>query len=435
MGAGPGDYGMMATKSSDTPGNTGTRMRHLRFIFLTQYYPPEPGAASLRLQAMAQELTRLGHEVTVVTAFPHHLGARQTETTRGRIRVEETVRGIRVFRTWIFRVATGRFWLRLMNYFSFVVSSWLGLARVGPADYLLVESPPLFLGITAYLYGRWRRVPYILSVSDLWPASAVALGLVRNRALIWATRLLERFLYRRAAYVSCVTEGIREGVLATGAVDANRVLFFPNGVDLALFRRSVPDTDLVARLGVAGRHVFLYPGTLGYAQGLDVIIEAADLLRDREDIRFLLVGEGPVKRHLMDEAARRGLDNVLFEPLQPVERMAAYLSLARGVVVPLKRHALFRGARPSKVFPAWAAEVPVIYVGEGEMSRLVEESGGGLVVPPEDSPALAMAVDFLARIGDDEWRLMGRSGYRYVEGQYSWGHIARRWLTGLTAGG
>ncbi|MDA8192860.1 MAG: glycosyltransferase family 4 protein [Thermaerobacter sp.] len=405
----------------------------MRFLLLTQYYPPEPGAASLRLEAMAQELTRHGHAVAVVTAKPHHLGARRGRFGRWPV-VREEVRGIPVLRTWIWRVPQGRFWLRLLNYFSFVITGFWGLLQSGRPDFLIVESPPLFLGITAYVYHRLFRVPYILSVSDLWPESAVALGLVTNRTIIGVTRWLELFLYRHAAFVSGVTEGICQTVAESG-LPAQRVLFFPNGVDPALFRRVEPGSDLIVRLGLTQKKIFLYPGTVGYAQGLDVIVEAADILREQPDIVFLLVGDGPVRSALEEDVARRGLKNVRFEPLQPVERMAAYFSLAQAVIVPLRRHKLFRGARPSKVFPAWAVGIPVIFSGEGEMADLIDSAQGGVVVPPEDAGALAMAVDFMARLTDHEWQAMGQNGHRFVMEHYTWSAIVDRWLKGLVSGG
>lgn len=406
-------------------------MKTMRFLFLTQYYPPEPGAASLRLQAMAQQLMRHGHRVEVVTAFPHHLGTKRETAHKGRFLFTETVNGVPVTRTWIWPVPPGRFWLRLINYFSFVVTSFWGLLRSKRPDFVIVESPPLFLGITAYIYGLVRQVPYILSVSDLWPESAVALGLVKNRQVIKWSERLEYFLYRHAAYVSGVTEGICRTVRETKTIASDRVLFFPNGVDTELFRPVPPSAELADRLGVRGKHVFLYPGTLGYAQGLEVVLGAAELLRDRSDIVFLLVGEGPVKASLMKQVEQKNLTNVKFEALQPVERMSLYFALARAVVVPLRKHKLFAGARPSKVFPAWAAGVPVIFVGEGEMAELIEVAGGGMVTPPEDDFGLSMAVDFLSRITDHEWRVMAAAGRDYVLEHYTWQGIADRWIKGV----
>ncbi len=409
-------------------------MKSMRFLFLTQYYPPEPGAASIRLQAMAHQLQRHGHEVEVVTAFPHHLGAKRQGGRPGRWRFTEEVNGVPVTRTWIWAVSPGRFWFRLLNYFSFVFTSLFALLKSRRPDYVIVESPPLFLGITAFCYGWFKRVPYILSVSDLWPESAIALGLVKNPLLIGLTRRLEHFLYRHAAYVSGVTEGICRTIVETKTIEPERVLFFPNGVDVALFSPKDTSIDLAHVLGLAQKRVFLYPGTLGYAQGLEIILDAAEMLGDHPEIAFLLVGEGPVKASLQAEAQARGLSNLIFEPLQPVERMTEYFALARGVVVPLRRHKLFAGARPSKVFPAWAAGIPVIFAGEGEMATLIEEAGGGLVVPPEDGAGLAMAVEFLSRISDFEWKTMGQAGRDYVLARYTWERIADQWLLGLHHG-
>jgi len=420
----PGILGLLA----------GTEVDGLKFILLTQYYPPEPGAASIRLQAMARQLIRYGHQVTVVTAQAHHLGAKEKDG-RGSFRAyRETIQGIPVIRAWIWRVRPGRFWLRLINYFSFVVTSFFALWRAGAADYVIVESPPLFLGMTAWAYQTLRGVPYILSVSDLWPESAVALGLVTQPTVIRLARRLEWFLYRHAALVSGVTQGILDGIRDTGQVPPHRLLFFPNGVDPAVFRRGAPDGDLRRRMNPDRYKIFLYPGTLGYAQGLTIILDAADHLRQRSDIRFLLVGDGPVRAELIRQVDQRGLTNVWFEPLQPADRMPQYFALARAVVVPLRRHPLFRGARPSKVFPAWAAGVPVIYCGEGEMAELVEEAQAGRVVPPEDGEALAQAVVELADLPDADWTVLSQNGERFVREHYTWDRIGDAWIQAFHAG-
>lgn len=397
-------------------------------LMLTQYYPPEPGAASVRLQAMARELVRNGWRVKVVTAFPHHLGYRDHQY-RMKVAVKEQDGPIPVVRTWVWVVPTGRIWRRLLNYFSFVATSLVGLSRMGPADYLLVESPPLFLGLSAYLYCRMHRIPYIFSVSDLWPESAVALGFLKNRLAIRLAEALEHFLYRHAYRVSAVTEGIREHVAAV--VGADRVLFAPNGVDLNKFPAVPPDRALARELGIEGKKVFLYPGTLGYAQGLEVIVGAAQELRSETDIVFLLVGDGPVKKDLEQKVAAMNLSNVVFEDLQPVERMPLYLALACAVVVPLRRHRLFSGARPSKVFPAWSAGVPVIFSGEGEMASVMEASHAGMTVPPGDVLALAEAVLTMAKMSTQEVQEMGQRGRAFVAEHYTWPKIMDHWLDGL----
>ncbi len=397
----------------------------MRFLIVTQYFPPEVGAPQIRLLALAQELGHRGHEVEVVTALPNYPRGRIFDGYRGRFMMRDAVGAIPVVRTWLYP-ATGRGMVRrTAGYLSFTVTALVGCLLARRPDYVVVESPPLFLGITAVLYGAIRRVPYIFNVSDLWPASAAQLGMVTNRAFLAGARWLERRLYRRARWLSGQTEGIRAGIRAVRGA-GTPVLFLPNGVDTHLFQPAPPDRAWVGEDELA----FTFAGTHGYAQGLDVILGAAELTRSEPAIVYLLVGEGPDKRRLQESAAARGLDNVRFAPAQPVTAMPAILSASRASIVPLLGLEIFRGARPSKIMTALACETPVILSGEGEAAALITESGAGLVVPPEDPQALACAVRCLA--GDPQAAAaMGRRGRELAVAEFGWEGIVGKWLAGM----
>jgi len=407
----------------------GAFERTVRFLLLTQYFPPEVGAPQVRLLALAHQLQALGQQVTVVTAMPNYPAGVVRADYRGRWLVREEVDGVPVVRTRIY-AATGRGVARRMaGYLSFCATSIVGCLLADPPDYVLVESPPLFLGATAWLVGLLRRAPYVMIVSDLWPASARDLGIITNRYALGLAGMLERFLYRRSARVAGVTHGICEAVAET--IGTERVMFLPNGVDTTTF---CPQGDGAGGLLRPGEVGFLYAGTHGYAQGLDLILGAADLLRGRPEIVFLLVGEGPEKARLQDLARERGLTNVRFEDPRPSRDMPPVFTAARASIVPLLDRPLFRGARPSKIFPSLACCTPVIYSGVGEAADLVESSGAGLVVPPERPAELAAAVRHLA---DDPGlaAALGAAGRRLVERDYSWSAIAERWLAELPARG
>jgi colanic acid biosynthesis glycosyl transferase WcaI len=391
----------------------------LRFLILTQYFPPEVGAPQVRLLAMGKELKSQGHDVRVVTAMPSYPRGRVFAGYRGRWRLSEEIDGLPVTRTWI-HAATGSGFGRLAGYVSFAMTSFLECLRGARPDYLFVESPPLFLGATAWLASRLRRTSYIFNVSDLWPESAVAMGLVTNRFLIGMAKGLERFSYRHAAAVCAVTEGIRDEIAKTSG--AARVLLLPNGVDVKMFRRVDGSEGPVA--------MFVFAGTHGYAQGLDVVVEAARSLSSRPDIRFLFVGDGPEKNRLVELA--RDMPSIEFRDAVPVREMPRIFSSARASIVPLRKLELFKGARPSKVLPSLACETPVIYSGEGETAALLEREGCGLAVEPECPEKLAEAVE---RLADDPalGRAMGRRGRALVEREYSWEHITDRWLHELGA--
>ncbi len=266
-----------------------------RFLILTQHFPPEVGAAQIRLHAFAKQLQANGHQVRVVTAMPNYPRGEVFPDYRGKRRMTEDLDGLHISRTWIVP-ATGRNVIkRLVSYFSFAFSSFPAGMREPRPDFIIVESPPLFLGLTAYACSRLRRVPYILNVSDLWPASARELGIVRNRTLLWFGERLERFLYKKAYRITGQTDGIRTYIAAIAGPAKVMVLY--NGVNTSDFRpNATASVPWIAPHEIA----FLYAGTLGYAHSWNVILEAAELAALAPGHRFSSGGrrsrEGPDDR-------------------------------------------------------------------------------------------------------------------------------------------
>ncbi|NLM20152.1 MAG: glycosyltransferase family 4 protein [Peptococcaceae bacterium] len=401
----------------------------MRILLLTQYFRPEKGAAQVRLWELSKGLRKEGHDVTVVTAFPNHPEGIIPPEYRGKFFLQEEMEGIKVLRTWIYPVRRGRFWLRLLNYFSFVFSSLYGIMRSGPQDLIIVESPPLFIGFTAILASRLKRAPYIFNVADLWPESAVQLGLVTNKHLIAMCEWLEKLFYRKAKKLSAQSQGIVEGIKNKG-IPARDILWLPNGVDTELFRPREKDRELEASLGLEGKFIILYAGTMGYAHGLEVALEAAAILEKEEDIFFLLVGDGSQRPELEKIAQEKDLKNVRFIDFQPLEVIPRYFSLSSINLSTLRRYKLSEGVRPAKVFPSLASGQPLIYVGEGEGAEIVKESGGGVVLEPENPELLAQTILRLKN-NPAYCRELATKGREYVVHNYSWSNIIKRWLAGL----
>jgi len=404
----------------------------VRFVVLTQYYPPECGAPQTRLAAVARELVRAGHEVEVVTALPNYPAGRIFDAYRGKPYVRELRDGITVHRTWLY-AASGGGARRMLNYASFTASCVAGLLRVRRPDYLFVESPPLFLSVPAWLMAHRWGVPVIFNVADLWPDSVRQMGILRDGLLLRSAEKLEAWTYRAATFVNAVTEGMAATLIRDKQVPPEKVLFLPNGADTTMFRPMPPDAALAAALGVTGKRVILYAGTVGYAQGLDVALEAMEQIRESDPgVMLLIVGGGSDKPRLQELAAAKRLPNVKF--LDPVDlpMVNRLYSLACAGLATLRDLPLFDGARPSKILPAMAAGKPVLYSGRGEGARLVTEASAGLVTPPENAAALAGAI---RRVTQDaasaaDWAACGR---RYVEEHLSWEAVVARWLAELRA--
>lgn len=389
----------------------------MRIIFLTQYFPPETGAPQNRLFATAKALQANGAEVTVLTAMPNYPDMRIHAAYRGRLHVREVMDGLLVHRAWLF-VSTGKgIVARLCNYFSFVFTSLLvGLFKLKKADVLLVESPPLFLGITAMLLARLKGAKLVFNVSDLWPESAVQLRLVTNKAMIGASTWLEERCYRAAALITGQTQGIMRNI--SGRFPKKDVLWVPNGVDFAALADAgeVPASDIRSRLGIAPDALLLtYAGILGHAQGLHVVLQAAALLRDRKDIHFILVGDGPEKDRLLALKQHLAPVNVHFVDRMPRRELLALMRSIDAVVVPLLRNDLFKGAIPSKIFEALALRKPVLLGVDGEARELfIEQGRAGLYFEPESAPDLArVAAQY---VGDRALVLeQGAHGESYVK--------------------
>jgi glycosyltransferase involved in cell wall biosynthesis len=401
----------------------------MRILILTQYFTPEIGGPQTRLRSMATELKRLGHEVEIVTGMPNYPRGEIFPAYRGRIYCREDFAGILVHRVWLY-AAMGGGLSRVLNYGSFAITALFGLMRANKPDYIFVESPPLLLSISGYIAGRLRGAPFILNVADLWPDAIVDGGFIRNKFLIRSIEAMEKWSYEKAAYVNAVTEGIRDALLARKKLPAEKVLFLPNGVDTDRFQPREEDFELKASLGLDGKQIVLWAGTLGYAHGLENVMRAAKLLRGRTEIHFLFVGDGSAKSSLQAMARELALSNVTFlDPVQ-ADRLPPYFSIAACGLASLADLPIHAGARPSKIFPVLASGKPLIFVGRGEGARLVNHAGGGIVVAPGDPAALADAVLQIVE-NPAEASKFGRLGREFVEKNLQWSQLVDSWVSNL----
>jgi len=399
--------------------------RPLTVTFLTHYYPPELGAPQARLSELARRLSEHGVKVIVVTGMPNYPTGKVFDGYRGKWWTHEEVAGVTVHRTWVIPAPNKGFLKRIINHLSFCLSSLSAIEHLGPVDVIFVESPPLLIGLPALVFSWAARAPMVFNVSDIWPQSAVELGAIRNPLAIRLAEMLEESLYRRATRVTVVTQGILES-LAKRGVPRQKLFLLTNAVDTSTYRPLPPDEKLASELGLDGRKVFLYAGTHGMAQGLDVILETAKLTKD-SNILFLFAGEGADKEHLVARAQAEHIDNVRFLPNQQRAVMPSLLNLAYATIIPLRHLDIFRSALPSKMFESMATGRPIVGALEGEAARLIEEANCGVVVKPEDPTALHDAVVKLAA-EPELAKGLGDNGRKYVVQKFDRTVVAERFL-------
>jgi len=397
----------------------------VKILILTQYFPPEVGAAQNRLWNLACRLKQKGAEVTVLTGMPNYPKMRIFDGYRKKCYVKENLHDIRVNRCWLYAGTSKSIFPRLLNYFSFVITSFFtGWFRLGRFDYILCESPPLFLGISAVLLKKLKRAKLIFNVSDLWPESAEKLGLVSSRFLLNLTTRLEECLYRSSFIITGQTKGIVQNI--SQRFPGKTVYWLKNGIDLASYE-NLPSKDVSWRResGFAeDDFVLLYAGILGHAQGLEVVLKAADLLKNNKRIRFIIVGAGPERDKLVKMKDALSLDNTFFFDSMPRPELLKIIAGVDVAVIPLRKIDLFKGAIPSKIFENLAMRKPILLGVEGEAKEMfIEEGNAGLAFVPEDEHDLAAKAELL--FGDRQLtNNLGENGYRYVSRMFNWDSIA-----------
>lgn len=403
-----------------------------KLLILTQYYPPEIGAPQNRLHELAVRLKAAGVHVEVLTALPNYPRMEIMEAYKKGKNREEEIDGISVHRSWIYVSHSKGIISRLLNYFSFVVSAYFRGRKLPNFDYLMVESPPLFLGYTALALRRKLKAKLIFNVSDLWPESAEKLGVVTNQRLLKLAYNLEAKCYRNAHLITGQTQGIVDDI--QHRFPEKKVYWLPNGVDVSYYNpKEINPSDLRTKLGFSDSDLILfYGGILGHAQGLEVILKAAERTKNSPSIKYILQGAGPEKEKLLALKKDLELNNVYF--LEPVSKqeMPGILAAIDVALVPLKNLPLFQGAIPSKVFEALAMEVPLLLGVDGEAKRhFIDKANAGLFFEPENDVDLAEKASWLSE-NRTALKTKGTNARTYVSQHFNRNQIALNFLKKLS---
>jgi glycosyltransferase involved in cell wall biosynthesis len=398
----------------------------MKIAIYSHYFVPEIGAPSARIYDLSREWISRGHSVQVATCFPNHPVGVLYPGYQSRWYGRETLDGIDVHRHWTYVTPNKGMLKKTIGHVSLLPSSLWSARRMERPDVVIGTSPTFFAAIAAEEIARWRGLPFVMEVRDLWPAVFVELGVLKNRAMIRALERLELWLYRRAARVVTVTESFRADLIRRG-IPAEKVVTIPNGANVDFWTPSRDDHGLRARLGLEGKFVALYIGAHGISQALAALLAAATAVRHDDRIRFVFVGEGAEKERLVASARAQELNNVLF--LDPVakEEVRDFYAMADVCLVPLRDIPLFDTFIPSKMFEMMSMARPIVASVRGEAAAILDQSGGAIVVPPEDSEAIADAVLRLAAAPSLS-ESMGMRGREFVAARYSRRSLADSYL-------
>jgi len=376
----------------------------MHILFLTDNFFPEVNAPASRTFEHVREWVALGARVTVITCAPNFPHGKVFDGFQNRLWQCQMIDGVRVIRVWSFIAANEGFVLRIFDYISFMITATLASLFVLKVDVVIGTSPQFFTVCAAWVVGRLKRIPWVFELRDIWPESIKAVGAMRDSFTIRLLERLELFLYRQATCIISVTQSFKSNLIQRG-IDGKKVEVVTNGVDLAHFMPQQKDQELSSELGLRDRFVAGYIGTHGMAHGLEILLEAAQLIQSYpsgENISILLLGNGAKKAELIANAESRGLTNVLFLDSISKAEVTRYWSLLDISIIHLRKTELFASVIPSKLFECMGMGIPVLHGVAGESAQIVLAEQIGEVFDSENANQL---VELLLDLKTDSSRI------------------------------
>jgi colanic acid biosynthesis glycosyl transferase WcaI len=384
----------------------------VRILLIAQYYWPETIGAGTWIRQLAIDLSRKGHQVTVLTAFPTYPQGRVFPGYSNSVLLREELDGIKVIRTYIFPAAGKSFWPRAASFGSFCMSAlWGGLLTPRP-DVIYAILPPLPLGWTAELLGLLRFAPVVINIQDIYPDIAISLGYLRNTFAIRVFQKMERSIYQHAIAVVVLADAFRMNLIGKG-VPPGKIYTIPNWVDMEAIQPASKSNSVRTSLVADGNLLVVYSGGMGINTCLDGVVEAARILAN-ESHQFVMFGEGAYKESLEAKARGYRLQNLRFLPFVRTEEYPQTLAASDLQIVVLNEAAT-NASLPSKVLKIMASGRPVLAIAQpdSELSKLVKKAECGVTVSPNDAEGIARTIRQLAR-EPERLDAMGQCSRRYA---------------------
>tara|TARA_B100002051_G_C16744951_1_gene646921 strand:- start:2749 stop:3933 length:1185 start_codon:yes stop_codon:yes gene_type:complete len=375
---------------------------------------PETGAPQARLSELAKFLKQNGHKVTILTSMPNYPTGKIFKGYHGLLRIEE-IDGIKIIRCYIYPSNSKNIILRLINYFSFVISSLLiGIIYLPRSNYLITESPPLFLGISGFILSKIKKSKWVFNVSDLWPESAVVLGIIKDGFALKISQKLEEFCYKKSWMVTGQSNEIVQNIKER--FPEKLVHKFSNGVDINTYNKS-NKSKILTKWSKNKKFTAVYAGLHGIAQGLDQLIFAAKEMENLSlNVQIILIGDGLEKKKLVEHSKKLKLKNVTFVGIQEKKLMPAIWASADIAIISLKKYII--GAVPSKLYEAMASSTSILLIGEGECADIVKKANCGITVSPGDIYGIVNGIKEII-ISEKDRMLFSSNARLQIEMQYN----------------
>jgi glycosyltransferase involved in cell wall biosynthesis len=403
----------------------------MKILLIHQYFKEEDVTGGARFNEMTRIWQEEGHEITVIAGDMDGQSSKKREEYKGKFVTKKNQDGIEVWRCNVSESYNTNFLGRLWGYFSFVFSgSYAGVFKIkGKFDVVLVTSPPLFVGIIAYVVSRVKKVPFVFEVRDLWPESAIDTGILKNKLIIKFAYWFEGFVYKKAKLINVLTPAFYKVLLNEKHVDENKLIMIPNAADFALSDDLLVSFDREAfrkEHGWDNKFVITYVGAHGVANGLDQVLETAVLLRDT-NVLFVLVGAGMQKEKLINKAKEQNITNVKFYDPVPKKEVLTFVMASEAGASVLLKNDTFKTVYSNKTFDYMSCKKPILMAIDGVSRELVEDADAGIFVEPENPKDFESKVRYYLN-NPTELARQGDSGYQYAKNNFDRDVLAKKYL-------
>lgn len=404
----------------------------MRILLIHQYYLEKNGTGGSRWNEITKVWADKGHQITVLAGMVNYNTGKKETRYKGKFTFTDNfAKNIQVIRCHVSEAYNTSFFGRLWAYFSFVFSSiYAGIFKAsGKYDAIIVTSPPLFVGITAYVLSICKNVPFAFEIRDLWPESAIDTGVITNPFIIKFSYWFEAFMYKKATLINVLTPAFREALLNKKNVPENKIIFIPNAADFSLSEQLLHTFDakkFKEEIGLKDKLVILYCGAHGVANHLQQIFPVAKHFKNTEVV-FLLIGDGMKKNELIEEAKNQELNNILFLPPVSKQDIFKYILASDISSSILKKIDTFKTVYSNKTFDYMSCKKPILMAIDGASRELVEVSQSGLYVDPEST------LDWISKIetyrnNPDLLNIHGENGYKYAKANFARETLAHKYL-------
>jgi colanic acid biosynthesis glycosyl transferase WcaI len=388
----------------------------MRILILSQWCYPEP---DLKALTFATELKKRGHEVQVLTGFPNYPGGKLYPGYRIRLFQKEIIDGVEILRVPLYPSHDKSGLKRILNYLSFGISAALiGVFRVRKADILYVYHPPPTIAIAAFVIKFFRRIPVVYDIQDMWPDTLKSTGMISSPRVLKVVDAYMKFCYRYFNRIVVLSWGFKNLLVQRG-VDASRVNVIYNWSNPINVPEFVDPAERVAVMGT--KFTVLFAGTIGVAQGLDVVLDAAAILQKNgvDDIQFALLGGGTDVERLKNETAARKLENIIFLKRVPASEVGKLLAMADVLLIHLIEDKLFEITVPSKTQAYLLAGKPIVAGIRGDAAELIQRAGAGYSFQPQNTNELIENLLKLKQMTPEQLDRIGKNGKRFYMEQLS----------------